>query len=98
VSALGQKADICKKKAFLLTPKKDMCGATGDVRYGPIAANASRHFPVFDVVKGADLAAPFFSGDSQRPVSSNGDDKLKPSAFARPNLFPGGLRNAVIQK
>jgi nicotinamidase-related amidase len=26
------------------------------------------------------------------------DDKLKPSAFARPNLFPDGLRNAVIQK
>src|SRR6516164_3298200 len=38
MSALGQKRTYAVQKGmFALPPKADMCGATRDVRYGPIA-------------------------------------------------------------
>ena len=36
MSALGQK-QTCKKGMSALPPKADMCGATRDVHFGPIA-------------------------------------------------------------
>src|SRR5262249_51546149 len=38
MSALGQKQTFAPRKGMsALPPKADMCGATGDVRFGPIA-------------------------------------------------------------
>ena len=36
MSALGHKQTYAPQSMSALPPKADMCGATGDVRYGPI--------------------------------------------------------------
>jgi len=42
MSALGQKRTYAAQKGMsALPPKADMCGALGDVRFGPIADMAS---------------------------------------------------------
>ena len=43
MSALGQKRTYAVQKAMsALPPKADMCGATRDVRFGPISGHLQR--------------------------------------------------------
>src|SRR5262249_20011391 len=56
-SALGQKQTFAVQKGMpALPPKGDMCGATRDVRFGPIADIAYAIFGCFD----AKARKPFF--------------------------------------
>jgi|RhiMetdeSRZDD1v2_1073273.scaffolds.fasta_scaffold400946_2 hypothetical protein len=66
MSALGQKQTFAVHQAMsALLPKADMCGATGDVRFGPIADIA---FPNYFVIAIAPQA-PFRDWLSNQPIS-----------------------------